>query len=283
VTSRLLEGRRAIVTAAGHGMGRAIALKMAAEGCRALTLVDRDKGSLDAVTAELADWPVAMFTEVLDLQHSADANRQAVIRAIAAMGGLDVLVSHAGGSIHQSFLETTDEAIEATIQLNFVANFTLAQEAARHMSSAGGGVILITASAVESGGFPEVPVYSAMKAALINLVKAVAPELAACNIRINAVSPGLIDSYGDGAGARSQTVARQLPMGRLGQPEEVAEVFAFLASDRASYITGENVNVHGALTASAHGVKWTDAAWRLDGSVTGKFGDEAPDPTAPGG
>jgi NAD(P)-dependent dehydrogenase (short-subunit alcohol dehydrogenase family) len=267
----LLEGRRAIVTAAGHGMGRAIALKMAAEGCQALTLVDRDKGSLDAVTAELTDWPVAVFAEVLDLQRSVDANRQAVIRAIAAMGGLDVLVSHAGGSIHQSFLDTTDEALEATVQLNFIVNFTIAQAAARHMSAAGGGVILITASAVESGGFPEVPVYSAMKAALINLVKAVAPELASYNVRINAVSPGLIDSYGDGVGARSQTVARQLPMGRLGQPEEVAEVFAFLASDRASYITGENVNVHGALTASAHGVKWTDTAWRLEGSVTGKL------------
>ena len=266
---RRLAGRRVLITGAGAGMGRATALRMAEEGASVVAVVDRVADRLDSLRAELKAMGTRAATYQVDLADPAAA-RSSVERAVADLAGLDVVVSNAGASRLVSFVETSLADLEHILAVNFIAGFVIGQAAARHMIESGkGGVILYTAATAEGGGIVEVPAYSASKAALINLVKAVAPALGPYGIRVNVVSPGFTetsmtaDVTGDaGPLLRSlrEQVPPQLPLRRMARPEEIAAVFAFLASDDASYITGANLIVDGGLTAPVHGVKWMPPA-----------------------
>jgi len=167
------------------------------------------------------------------------------------MGGVDVLINNAGISIRHNFLEITPEEWDKVIAVNLTGVFYMAQAAARHMSERGSGVILQTASTNGIMGYPYYADYNATKAGVIELTRSMALELAP-KVRVCAVAPGYVltpmqrAEYSD---AMLDEVNRKIPMRRHAQPEEVAGLFAFLASDDAAYLSGHVYTIDGAETA----------------------------------
>lgn len=261
-----LAGRRILITGASAGMGRATAVRMAEEGAAGLALVGRNEERLAQVSREVEVRGAQAVTHAVDLVDIARA-RQCVTDSIADLGGLDVVVNNAGDTISEGFLEARDESIAMIMAADFTSGFVIAQQAARHMIAVGSrGVILFTAALAEDGGLPHNPIYSAAKAATINLVRSLAPVLGPYGIRVNAVSPGFTERTRmyTAAGAQDKqamwdTMATVMPLRRLGTPEEIAAVFTFLASDDAAYITGANILVDGGVTADSVSVPWLEA------------------------
>jgi NAD(P)-dependent dehydrogenase (short-subunit alcohol dehydrogenase family) len=170
--------------------------------------------------------------------------------AVGALGAIDVLINNAGISIRHRFLDITPEDWQKVLAVNLTGAFYVAQTAARHMLEQGGGVILQTASTNGIMGYPYYADYNASKAGLIALTRSMALELAPL-VRVSAVAPGYVltpmqrAEYTD---PMLEEVNRKIPLGRHGQPEEVAALFAFLASDDAAYITGHVYTIDGAET-----------------------------------
>jgi 3-oxoacyl-[acyl-carrier protein] reductase len=248
-----LTDKVAVVTGSSRGLGFACALALAAEGCR-VALCARGAGALavaaDRVTAVAggADRVLAMPADVT----RAEDIERLIATTVATFGRLDILVNNvalAGGS---TLLDTDDEDWRAAVDQTLMPTVRASRLAVPHMQAAGGGVIVIIASIFgrEAGGRMT---YNAVKAAQISLGKSLAQELAASNIRVNSVAPGSILFEGGSWWRRQQQnpeaiaefVRRELPFGRFGRPEEVGNVVAFLASPRASWISGTSVVVDG--------------------------------------
>ena len=242
-----LQGKHALVTAAGQGIGRAIALAFVREGAQ-VTAVDIDAGALDALAGEAGE---ALRPQPLDLAAAA---------AIAALGpahasadtGFDVLVNGAGFVHAGSVLDATDAEWDFAWALNVGAAFRLTRALLPGMLARGGGSIVNIASVASSiKGVPNRCVYGTTKAALVGLTKAVAADFVGRGIRCNAICPGTVDSPSLGERIRAQAqqlgttveavresfVSRQ-PMGRLGRPDEIAALAVYLASDAAAFVTG---------------------------------------------
>jgi 3-oxoacyl-[acyl-carrier protein] reductase len=247
-----LTGRRALITGATRGIGRAIAERLAAEGC-ALAICARDGDEVARAAEDLRGRGVTVHAGTVDVT-DAPALERFVAEAGDALGGLDLLVANAGGAAGEARVEDTDaEAWRVTLDLNVVHAAVAARAATPLMRAAGGGAMVFVASI--SGLRPQPRAqYAAAKAAEIHLAVSLGRELGPDGIRVNAVSPGSILFPGGGWDQRRANdpeafeawVRAEFPLGRLGNPEEVADVTAFLLSPRASWISGTNVVVDGA-------------------------------------
>jgi 2-keto-3-deoxy-L-fuconate dehydrogenase len=244
-----LGGKVALVTAAGHGIGRASALAMAREGAKVFA-TDIDKDALQALKREGEGDLDSFVLDVLDLDQIADA--------LSRVGAIDILFNCAGFVHHGTVLDCDDKDWDFSFDLNVKSHYRMIKAFLPGMLDKGSGSIVNMASVVSSiKGAPNRFAYGATKAAVIGLTKAVAADFVARGIRCNAVCPGTVDSpslqqrirvLGETSGgydkARASFLARQ-PTGRLGTPEEIAALVVFLASDEASFITGQAYIVDG--------------------------------------
>jgi NAD(P)-dependent dehydrogenase (short-subunit alcohol dehydrogenase family) len=224
-----LEGRVAVVTGAGRGIGLSVAATLLANGARvaALDLVPPEREDILGIECDVSDEPAvdAAFDQVE-----------------SALGTVSVLVLNAGITSLVPFEETSTELWERTLSINLTGAFFAARRAIPGMRRQGFGRIIALGAAAGKSGGARSAAYAASKAGLMSLVKSLASEYARDGITANVVAPALIDS---GMLANARELVSRVPVGRLGTPDEVAALVAYLASDHAGYITGEIVDING--------------------------------------
>lgn len=253
-----LAGRVALVTGAGRGIGRAIALRLAAEGADVVVAELDAASGVEAARAVEAQGRRARSVAA-DVARP-EASRAAVAAALETFGRLDVLVNNAGVVRARPLLEVTEADWDRTFAVNARGLFFCLQAAAREMARGGGGSIVNMASIAGRWGRPLLAAYAASKAAVISITQSAALALAPQRIRVNAVCPGVVDTpmwaqidreWGQAVGAQPGEVlaarVAAVPLGRIETPEDVAGLVAFLGSDDAAYITGQAINVCGGL------------------------------------
>jgi meso-butanediol dehydrogenase/(S,S)-butanediol dehydrogenase/diacetyl reductase len=243
---RGLQGKRVLITGGASGIGAATAARFLEEGSQVVVL-DRDDKGRAQIQRQLPDLAGTVAADVANLQQVEAAFNEAVHR----MGGVDVLINNAGISIRHKFLDITPDEWDRILAVNLTGAFYVAQTAARHMWQRGSGVILQTASTNGLVGQPFYADYNATKAGVIELTKTMALELAP-KIRVCAVAPGYVLTPMQRAEYTDEMldeVNRKVPMGRHAKPEEIAALFAYLASEDAAYITGQVYTCDGAETA----------------------------------
>ena len=243
---RGLIGKRVLITGGASGIGAATAARFLDEGS-VVCVLDRDVQGLKQIQTQLPKLAGTVNADVSNLKQV----EAAFADAVRMMGGVDVLVNNAGISIRHNFLDITPQEWDKVIAVNLTGVFYVAQSAARHMWERGSGVILQTASTNGLVGQPYYADYNATKAGVIELTKSMALELAP-KVRVCAVAPGYVltpmqrAEYTD---EMLEELNRKIPLGRHAQPEEIAALFAFLASDDAAYMTGQVYTIDGAETA----------------------------------
>ena len=245
----LLEGKVAVITGAGapQGIGRATARLFAEHGAET-ALVDFDKPALDDA-AKAFDLPHRVYQcDVSDRQQA----RNTIDRIARDFGKIDILINNAG-VVYPTLIDDIDEAeFDLVVDTNVKGNFMIAQAAIPYIRAAGGGAIVCMSSIAGQlgGGVFGRSHYATSKAGIIGLAKALARELAPEGIRVNAIAPGTIDNdftKGRMTDEIKARIAANVPMGRLGTSEEIANACLFLASDMSSYITGATLDVNGGL------------------------------------
>ena len=244
----LLKGKTAMVTGGTRGIGYAIVKMYLDKGAKVALCGSRQETvdkALDKLRAENPDYKVIGLCP--DLQDPAEVEK-AVAAVKETFGSLDIMVNNAGVSARESIYDYKPEDCAQTLALTVNAVFKGAQAAAKVMKEQGGGVILNTSSMVSIYGQPSGVAYPASKFAVNGLTKSLARELGKDNIRVNAVAPGVTRT--DMVAVLPEEVIKPIvagiPLGRVGEPEDVANAFLFLASDMASYVTGEILSVDGA-------------------------------------
>lgn len=254
MSSGRIAGKRAIITGAGNGMGRAAAIRFAHEGAR-VGLIDINGGAVDEVLSLITASGGEALPLIADV---ADENQvaSAVDRAVARWGGLDIVVANAGIELvgeDARAHELAKEVWDRTIAVNLTGVFLTCKHGIRALLASGGGSVVCTASPTGLyGSAAGYSAYSASKAGVYGLTRVMANDYARLGIRVNAVIPGFTDTpmtkYFMENDEERESLLRTIPLGRPGKPEEVAAVMVFLASDEASYVTG--------------------AAWASDGGMT---------------
>jgi NAD(P)-dependent dehydrogenase (short-subunit alcohol dehydrogenase family) len=245
-----LKDKTALVTGASSGIGRATALRFVAAGAR-VALVGRDEGALAAVAGEAARQGGEAFAVVADVTNERDAER-ALQECVGRFGGLDVLVNAAGGLSSGTVETTALAAWDAMLNVNLRAVFHLMQLAIPHLATRRGNIVNVS-SVTGLRAFPGVLAYCVSKAGVDQLTRCAALELAGKGIRVNAVNPGVVrtqvhrrSGMGEEAYAAFLEHSRTThPLGRVGEPEEVADLILFLASERAAWITGATYSIDG--------------------------------------
>lgn len=240
-----LTGRVALVTGSTRGIGRAIAERMVGCGAR-VAIVGRDLERSETVASELGPGARGFAADVGDVS----SVTRLVSEVEAAMGGIDILVNNAGLTRDNLMMRIKDDDWDTVIDANLRGAFVAIRAATRGMMKRRWGRVINITSVVGITGNKGQANYAASKAGLIGLTKSVAKELGSRNILANAVAPGLIDTEMTAAMTPDARVAMsaQIPLERLGTPDDVARVVAFLASDLAAYITGQVIVVDGGLT-----------------------------------
>ena len=248
---RGLKDKRVLITGGASGIGADTAARFLEEGSRVCVL-DRDAAACEHIKHDLrgfgeAGISEAIIADVTDLMQV----EAAFAEAIRLMDGVDVLINNAGISVRHKFLDITPEEWERVIAVNLTGVFYVAQTAARHMWERGSGVILQTASTNGVMGYPYYADYNATKAGVIELTRSMALELAP-KVRVCAVAPGYVltpmqrAEYSD---AMLEEVNQKIPLRRHAKPEEIAGLFAYLASDDAAFATGHVFTMDGGETA----------------------------------
>jgi meso-butanediol dehydrogenase / (S,S)-butanediol dehydrogenase / diacetyl reductase len=243
---RGLKAKRVLITGGASGIGAATAARFLEEGS-VVCVLDRDAEARRSVLRELPNLTATLDANVSNLTQV----QAAFAEAVHLMGGVDVLVNNAGISIRHNFLDITPAEWDKVMAVNLTGVFYVAQTAARHMMERGRGVILQTASTNGVMGYPFYADYNATKAGVIELTKSMALELAP-KVRVCAVAPGYVLTPMQRAEYTDEMLAevnRKIPLRRHAQPEEIAALFAFLASDDAQNITGHVFTCDGGETA----------------------------------
>jgi acetoin reductase-like protein len=247
---------RVIVTGAGRGIGRAIALRFAREGA-SVAVCDIDPDTAKSTAAEVTDAGGRALEVELDVR-SPESVKAMVETVVSAWDGVDVLVNNAGITIAKPVVEFTEEEWERTLDINVKGVFRCSQLVARQMIEQGCGKIINLSSESGKTAKPNFTIYAASKFGVVGFTQGLAQELAPYGINVNAVCPGIVHTpmweeldrvlakrMGKKEGEILATRKEQIPLGRLEQPEDVAGVVAFLASEDADYMTGQAVNVTG--------------------------------------
>jgi NAD(P)-dependent dehydrogenase (short-subunit alcohol dehydrogenase family) len=249
-----LAGKTVVVTGGASGIGQATAARFLEEDC-AVCVLDHSAEARERVTDELPALSAVIGADVSDLEQV----QAAMAEAIERMGSVDVVINNAGISIRHDFLDITPKEWDRVLGVNLTGVFYVAQTAARHMVEKGSGVILNTASTGGGTGYPHYADYCASKGGVVALTQTMALELAPV-VRVNSVSPGYVltpmqrAEYSD---AMLEAVNGKIPFGRHATPEEVAGLFAFLASDDAGFTTGHDYVMDGGETVGGLCSQWS--------------------------
>ena len=241
-------GKIVLVTGAQRGIGRAIAVRFAEAGADvALNFLD-DKAAAESAAAEIAALGRRATTLGADIARP-EAARRLVADAERALGPIDVLVNNAGIFPRAPFLDLTEDTWDAVLDTNLKATFVCAQEAARRMVAAGRpGAIINLSSGAPYRGSMRATAYMASKLGIVGLTRGMARELAPHGIRVNAVAPGITNTAMPRLGNTEEALAalgRSNPTGRLAEPEDIADVVVFLATDDARHLVGQLIHVNG--------------------------------------
>jgi 3-oxoacyl-[acyl-carrier protein] reductase len=254
-----LRNRVALVAASSQGIGLATAEAFAAEGCR-IAMCARKPQTLEAAAEKIRKYHgVEVFTEALDVTESAAVSR--FVAAVAEkFGGVDICVTNAGGPPAKGFLSATLEDWQQALDLNFLSTVYFAREVIPHMQRKRWGRIITITSITTKQPVADLVLSNAVRAAVVGLVKSLANEFGKDGILVNNVGPGftatdrlkeLAKARSSGSGKSEQEIfdgwAADAPLKRLGEPREVAETIVWLASERASYVTGQTVLVDGGM------------------------------------
>ena len=246
--SRRLEGKVAVVTGASKGIGAAIARRLADEGAAVVVNYASSKQAADRVVAEITGQGGRAVAVQADLSKHADIQRL-FAETIQAFGRLDVLVNNAGIYEFAPLEEVTPEDFHKLFDLDVLGVLLASQEAAKHFGSAGGSIVNIS-SVVATSAPVATSVYSATKAPVDAMTRSLAKELGPRHIRVNSINPGMVETEGVHAAGIAESDLRkqyeaQAPLGRIGQPQDIAPAAVFLASDDAGWMTGETLYVTG--------------------------------------
>jgi NAD(P)-dependent dehydrogenase (short-subunit alcohol dehydrogenase family) len=245
-----LDGRIALVTGAGIGIGQGIAIELARQGARvAVHYAGSEAGARETLDQieQAGSQGVLLHGDLAQVSEC----RRVVDEAASSLGGLDIMVNNSGVTRTFPFLETTEETYNEVFDINMRGMFFCSQQAVPHILERGGGSILNLTSVHGFGGFPNHSAYAATKGAIISFTRQLATELASQHIRVNAIGPGLIEvpRYFDNPDYTSEDGAKRVPWGRVGKPHDIATTAAFLVSDTADFITGQVLYVDGGATA----------------------------------
>lgn len=244
----MLEGKVALVTGAGTGIGKGIATMFAAEGAKVVVAARR----MEKLAETCALAPESISAVRMDLTD--EAERARALETVAQRHGrLDVLVSNAGAQLWKSFEDTSTAEIDEIYLTNLSATVRFIKQAVPYLEKSGGNIVIISSTAGRYVVSPSqlLSVYGASKAGLNHFTRAVAPELGPKGIRINAVAPGLTRGEYADEGLEQNDIATQdwirsvTPLGRIGEPQDIAKVVTFMASDMASWVTGQVIDASG--------------------------------------
>lgn len=249
--TRSLNGRVAVVTGAGSGIGRAIALRLAEDTAR-IAIWDINQAGAEETAQLIRDAGGTAIALNVDCSDK-EAIKQAADRTRAELGPVAILVNNAGIAPFTPFLDTEDDLFDRVIKINLRGPWLMTRELLPDMLAAGWGrVINITSSSVQSGSFAQGH-YVSSKGGLMGMTKALALEFAPSGVTFNMVPPGFIDTpMLRQAPVDIETFAQTLPMKRVGKPEDIAAACAYLASEEASYITGQTISTNGGRYMGSH-------------------------------